>query len=89
MKSNIEKRPVPTSTAEMRQFLLEQMVNIAEGKLEASQAKAICNFAQQIYNTVKLEMAFAQAKNKLDIKQIEAVSWNTNSQSKTKSLRAA
>ena len=78
---------IPSSTAEMRQFLLEQMTNIAEGKLEANQAKAICNFAQQIYNTVKLEMAFAQLKVKLDVKQIEAVTWN--SQSKTKSLRAA
>lgn len=75
---------VPTNTAEIRQFLLEQMVETAAGKVEASAAKAICNFAQQVYNTVKLEMSFAQLKNKEGMKTIEAVSWNS-SESKKKS----
>lgn len=71
----------------MREFLLRQMVATANGELEAPHAKSICNFAQQIYNTVKLEMAFAQIKTKLDVKQIEAVKWTSDS--KTPKLRAA
>ena len=71
----------------MREFLLRQMIATANGDLETANAKSICNFAQQIYNTVKLEMAFAQIKTKLDVKQIDAVKWT--SESKTPKLRAA
>lgn len=78
---------VPSNTAEIRQFLLEQMVATAEGKVDAASAKAMCNFAQQVYNTVKLEMSFAQLTHKEGMKNIEAVSWNSDS--KTKRLRAA
>lgn len=55
----------PRSTQELRAFLLEQMLNVAEGRQDAPQAKAICNYAQQVYNTVNLEMKFALAKSKL------------------------
>ena len=76
------------NSAELRQFLLDQMVATALGKVEPAAAKSVCNFAQQIYNTVKLEMQFAQLKNKEGIKTVEAVSWNGSSESQTRRLRS-
>lgn len=64
------------NTGDIRQFLIVQMVKTAEGKLDAAQAKTLCNFAQQIYNTVKLEMSFAKLKTSGEITKIEPVSWN-------------
>ena len=73
-------------TKQMRQFLISKMVAVSEGKIEIGQAKAVSNLAQQIYNTVKLEMQFASLKSD-GMKRIEAVSFN--SAPKTRSLRAA
>lgn len=67
------------NTAHLRDFLIEQMVKTAEGKLDAPQAKTLCNFAQQIYNTVKLEMSFASLKARGDFTKIEPVAWNGQS----------
>ena len=77
------------TTADIRSFLIEQMVKTAEGKIEVGQAKSICNFAQQIYNTVKLEMQFASMKQKEQIGKIEPVRWVEEKQDKTRNLRAA
>ena len=75
------------TTADIRQFLIEQMVKTAEGKIEVGQAKAMCNFAQQIYNTVKLEMQYAAMRQKDQIGKIEPVRWVE--EKPTRSLRAA
>lgn len=64
------------NSSDMRQFLIEQMTSTAEGKIEAGQAKAICNFAQQIYNTSQLEMKFAALKAKNGGKELEPVEWS-------------
>jgi hypothetical protein len=77
-----------TSSSEMRQFLIEQMIGTANGKIEVGQAKAVCNLAQQIYNTVKLEMSFASLKHKEGMQKIEAVRFD-GAATKTRSLRAA
>ena len=74
-------------TSALRSFLLDQMTAVAEGKLDVGQAKSISNFAQQVYNTVKLEMQFASLKSKGDIQQIEPVKWSV--EPKQKNLRAA
>ena len=66
----------PNNTVELRQFLLEQMVKVANGDQDEKSAKAICNYAQQVYNTVNLEMRFATAKRKAGDSAITSVSFN-------------
>ena len=57
------------SSADIRKFLLEQMSKVASGEQDILQAKAVCNYAQAIYNTINLEVkiAIATAKNGADI----------------------
>ena len=52
------------TTADLRAFLLDEMVQTANGVREATTAKAVCNYAQQVYNTINLEMRHAHARNK-------------------------
>lgn len=61
------------TTADLRKFLLESMVKTANGDISAPTAKAVCNYAQQIYNTLNIEMKFAQARAKLGDVQVEPV----------------
>lgn len=57
-----EKGTLPTppkrirDTADLRNFLLEQMVAVATGRLDLMTARHITNFAQQIYNTLNVEV---------------------------------
>lgn len=67
----------PKNTADLRRFLLEQMVKVASGEQDDKQAKAVCNYAQQVYNTVNLEMKFATAKRKAGDAPITAVEFNS------------
>ena len=73
MSKIVKPIKTPKSTQELRSFLLEQMLNVAQGNQEATQAKAICNYAQQVYNTVNLEMKFAMLSEKMEGKEIKAV----------------
>jgi hypothetical protein len=71
------------NSADLRNFLIQQMVDTANGKLEVASARMICNFAQQIYNTVKLEMSFATLKNKGELKSmVEPVEWKSESKTR-------
>lgn len=70
-----EIRKPPASTADLRGFLLEQMIRVSEGLQEPLEAKAICNYAQQVYNTVNLEVRYAQAKSKIGGASISPVSF--------------
>lgn len=63
----------PKNTAELRAFLLDQMVAISDGRQDPAQAKAICNYAQQVYNTVSLEVKYTAAKLKAGENGIESV----------------
>jgi hypothetical protein len=76
------KAPI-TDTASLRKFLIDQMVSAAKGEIEVGAAKSVCNLAQQIYNTVKLEVAFAQVK----VKGVAVEPVSFGSQPPTKSLR--
>jgi hypothetical protein len=63
-------------TRELRMFLVEQMTGVASGKVNIDKAKAMSNLAQQVYNTLNVEvrMATALAKAKesgADIKPVE------------------
>lgn len=62
-------------TRELRMFLVEQMQGVANGKVNIDKAKALSNLAQQVYNTLNVEvrMATAMAKAKesgADIKPV-------------------
>ena len=68
-------RIAPTNTQEMRTFLVNQMMDVAEGKVTAEKAKSICNISQQIYNTLNVEIKMAIAKSKMDGENDEPVNF--------------
>lgn len=53
------------NTRDLRNFLVEQMQGVAEGRVNAERAKGVCNISQQIYNTLNLEVKMAVARGKL------------------------
>jgi len=62
------------STKEMRSFLIKQMGAVADGNQDIAIAKGVCNYAQQVYNTMNIEIKHAQAQAKLadgDIKEVK------------------
>lgn len=60
-------------TRELRMFLLKQMDDAANGKLKSDNAKAVCNLAQQVYNTLNIEVRQAQLKAKMEGGEIAPV----------------
>lgn len=67
MSSNIQ------STKDLRNFLTTKLNEVAEGKVDAKTTTAIANLAQQIYNTLNIEIKIATAKANLDVKNIDPV----------------
>jgi hypothetical protein len=63
------------STKEMRKFLLEQMSAVANGDQDIATAKGVCNYAQQVYNTMNIEIKHAQAQSKLEKGSIKEVAF--------------
>lgn len=61
------------NTTELRAFLVKQMDGVAGGEVNKDQAKAISNLAQQVYNTLNIELKMAMAKEKLGDVAITAV----------------
>lgn len=53
------------NTKELRAFLIERMQKTASGDEPVASAKAICNYAQQVYNTLNLEVKYANVRSKL------------------------
>lgn len=64
------------NTKDLRAFLVSQMSAIADGKLDLNHAKSIANIAQQIYNTLNIEVKMAVAKSKLGDAKVEPVNFN-------------
>lgn len=64
-------------TRELRTFLVEQLQGVASGKVNVDKAKALANIAQQVYNTLNVEvrMAMALAKAAKDGTVIKPVSF--------------
>lgn len=62
-------------TRELRTFLVGQMNGIVEGTVSPEQSKSISNIAQQIYNTLNIEVKIAIAKQKVGEEGIGAVSF--------------
>jgi len=76
MTLKIPPDPVPmANTKELRRFLVEQMQGVAAGKVNSEKAKAIANLAQQIYNTLSLEVRMAISKQKLGDKNIDPITF--------------
>jgi hypothetical protein len=71
--AHIDKEQEMKSTKDMRNFLLTQMKSVAEGDVEISVAKGVCNLAQQVYNTMNIEIKHALAKQKLEGGEISKV----------------
>ena len=44
--------------------MLDQMALVAGGQQEPDNAKAICNYAQQLYNVSNLELKYSEKKFK-------------------------
>ena len=65
-------------TSSLRQFLIKGMKDVVKGEMTTWQAKAACNFAQQIYNVTALEVKVTLAQEKLRGKQIQPVSFISN-----------
>jgi hypothetical protein len=65
-------------TRELRTFLVEQMQGVASGKVNVDKAKALSNLAQQVYNTLNVEvrMATALVKAEKDGAHIKPVSFD-------------
>lgn len=62
-------------SASLRQFLIAGMKDVMQGRITTWQAKAACNFAQQIYNVTALEVKVTLAQEKLRGKDIRPVSF--------------
>jgi hypothetical protein len=66
---------VVEDTSSMRRFLIAGMKDVMDGHITTWQAKAACNFAQQIYNVTALEVKVMLAQEKLRGKEIKSVSF--------------
>ena len=53
-------------TSSLRAFLVDQMNLAANGQVDTNRAKAVCNFAQQIYNTLNIELKTAIVMSKME-----------------------
>lgn len=75
MNAHVNNARPLTNTRELRQFLVEQMQGVANGRVNSEKAKSIANLSQQIYNTLNIEVKLAISKAKLNGGQIDAVSF--------------
>jgi hypothetical protein len=64
-----------TNTRELRSFLVDQMQGVANGRVNSEKAKSICNLAQQVYNTLNVEVKIAIARSKLKDGEIAPVNF--------------
>ena len=61
------------NTRDLRIFLLDTMVGVVNETLTPGQAAAVCNVAQQIYNTLNVELRAASVMDKLGVTQIDPI----------------
>ena len=64
------------NTKELRAFLVEQMNGVAEGSVNMDSAKSISNLAQQVYNTLNIEIRMAVVKSKLGDTEVVPVDFS-------------
>jgi hypothetical protein len=63
------------NTKELRAFLVDQMEKVATGQIDTDKVKGVCNIAQQIYNTMNIEIKVAVASSKLGDTEIKPVTF--------------
>jgi hypothetical protein len=66
------------STKELRDFLVQQMIGVASGTIDATQVRSITNLSQQVYNTLNIEAKMASVKAKIGDAEIKPVEFNDN-----------
>jgi len=71
-KTTNKPQPIK-STREMRTFLLDQMSLVANGDVDVGRAKGVCNLAQQVYNTLNIEIKHAKALDDLGQDELSEV----------------
>lgn len=64
------------STKELRAFLVEQMKGVADGSIDPEKAKGVSNLAQQIYNTINIEVRMAIARMKLGEEPVRPIDFD-------------
>lgn len=63
-----------TNTRDLREFLVLQMVAVANDDIDADTANSIVRLSQQIYNSLNIEVRVALARKKLgDNAGVEAI----------------
>jgi len=77
LKHNKEPQPqvikIPTNTQELREFLVTQMIAAAKGDLDSGRARSVVAFAQQIYNSLTLELRAAGMTARGQDNKIQAI----------------
>lgn len=48
-----------TNTKELREYLLACLEDVRSGDITEKEVKMVCDLAQQVYNTIKTDMAVA------------------------------
>jgi len=67
--SRASHKPVSISdTRELRTWLARNMLDVANGQQPPAIANAVCGYAQQIYNTMNIELKHASAAKRLGVK---------------------
>ena len=61
------------STKDLRGFLTGQMQSVVDGDFDPSRARGVTNIAQQIYNTLLIEVKVAKARADLDGAPIDPI----------------
>ncbi len=64
-----------TDTAGLRNFLLSQMMGVADGDVTHDQARSICNIAQQVHNTLSTEIKMMRAANETGTSDLPPVAF--------------
>jgi hypothetical protein len=59
------------NTRDLRSYLVSQMEGVANGVVPPERSKAVANLAQQVYNTLAIEIRFAVTRDKLKDSKID------------------
>ena len=66
------------STKELRAFLVDQMHGVSNDEVTPEKAKGITNIAQQIYNTLAIEVRIAKANFDMGTTSVPSVEFDDN-----------
>lgn len=70
------KQEVIRNTRDLRMFLVDRMKEVVKREIEPVQVTGIANLAQQIYNTLNIELKAAIVFEKLQGEEIKAVQFD-------------